>query len=126
MDHPRPSEAEIEILRVLWAHDACTVREVHAHISREREIGYTTTLKQMQRMLEKGLLVREPAGGKSHRYRSAVAQEALQERMLDRLVDNVFGASVSKLVMHALGRGKASEAEIEEIKKFLDQLDNQD
>lgn len=119
----QPTEAELEILQVLWLHQPCTVKLIHEEIGKLRDVGYTTTLKQMQRMLEKGLLSREAGTGKSHNYRATIAREAIQDNLFDRLVDNVFGASVSKLVMHALGKANTSKEEIEEIKKFLDDLD---
>ncbi len=125
MDLQRPSEAELEILQILWDHQPCPVRVVHEKISAKREVGYTTTLKQMQRMLEKGLLVRAEGKGKSHIYSAAIPADEMRGSLLNKLVENAFGNSVSHLVMHALGKQKPSRKEVEEIKKLLDELDSQ-
>ena len=123
MEEIRPSEAELEILQVLWRSQPCSVKTVHEVIGATRDVGYTTILKQMQRMLDKGLLERTSGSGKSHLYAAAVPREAVQASLFDRLVDNVFGASVSKVVMHALGKGKPSQQELDEIRRFMDNLD---
>ena len=123
MSTTSPSEAELEILQILWEHQPCTVKTVHEIISQKKTIGYTTALKQMQRMLEKGLVEREAGKGKSHVYKSALPKEETRSNLFDRLVENAFGNSVSKLVMHALGKSKPSKEELDEIKKFLDELD---
>lgn len=119
----KPSEAELEILQVLWEHQPCSVRLVHEKISAVRNVGYTTTLKQMQRMLDKSLVIREDGEGKSHIYRSAISAEKIKGNMFDGLLNKVFGNSVSDLVMHALGSGKTSEAELEKIRQFLGEID---
>ena len=119
----KPTDAELEILQVLWEQQPCSVKVVHEYISRQRDVGYTTTLKQMQRMLEKGLIRREPGKGKSYNYSAAESREATKGKLFDRLVENAFGNSVQDLMMHALGRGKASKDEIDAIRRFIDQLD---
>ncbi|MEL6560778.1 MAG: BlaI/MecI/CopY family transcriptional regulator [Bacteroidota bacterium] len=123
MDKVRPSEAELEILQVLWEYQPCSVKLVHEKISAARNVGYTTTLKQMQRMLDKSFVLREDGEGKSHVYRAAISAETIKGNMFDGLLNKVFGNSVSDLVMHALGSGKTSEAELEKIRQFLGEID---
>ena len=124
MDQQKPSEAELEILQILWQNQPCSVRVVHEKISLKREIGYTTTLKQMQRMLDKGLLTRTGGTGKSHNYSAAIPAEEMRGSLFDKLLEGAFGNSVGQLVMHALGKGEASKQEVEEIKKLLEDLEN--
>ena len=124
-DITKPSEAETAILHVLWDRAPCTVKTVHEALSGNRDVGYTTTLKQIQRLLDKGLVRREPGPGKSYLYRAAVSEEETKGRLFDRFVQTAFSNSVSDLVMHALGKGQPSEAEIAEIRKFLDKLDGE-
>ena len=118
----KPSEAETAILKILWEHQPCTVKTIHAIISQSKEVGYTTTLKQVQRLLDKGLLAREPGPGKSYMYRAVNSAEDTKSKLFDRFVETAFGNSVSDLVMHALGNGDPSEDEIKEIRAFLEQL----
>lgn len=120
---PKPTEAELEILQVLWQHGPSNVRFVNDLLNQKREVGYTTTLKWLQLMLDKGLVVRE-AGGKPHTYRPAVRQEETQSQLLDRFVEAAFGGSALKLVLSALGRGQASRAELDQIREVLKQLDD--
>ncbi len=119
----KPSEAETAILRVLWENQPCTVKTIHEIISASKEVGYTTTLKQVQRLLEKGLVAREPGPGKSFVYSAVNSAEDTQSKLFNRFVENTFGNSVSDLVMHALGKGEPSQAELDEIREFLKTLD---
>lgn len=121
----KPSEQELAILQVLWQQEAATVKEVNAALSRQRPTGYTTTLKLMQIMHEKGLATRttEGAKGRSHIYSAAVKESQINNHLLDNFIQRVFQGSTSKLVLRALGRDDASAEEIEEIRKYLDQLD---
>jgi len=121
----KPSAAETAILNVLWDRQPCSVKTVHDILSATKDVGYTTTLKQMQRLFEKGMVLREPGEGKSYNYRAAVAERETKTDLFDRFVETTFGNSVSDLVMHALGNEKTSEAEIEEIKKFIAKLDRE-
>lgn len=118
----KPTDAELEILHVLWTNGPSTVRQVHEELSQSRDIGYTTALKLMQIMHEKGLLHRNEAG-KSHTYSATVSKEATQRNLVDRFVETAFRGSASKLVMQVLGQHKASRAELDEIKKLLNQMD---
>ncbi len=120
--HPKPTDSELEILQHLWAHGPCTVREVNDALSSEKEVGYTTTLKLMQIMAEKGLVSRI-LEGKTHIYEACVTQENTQQVMLDRVANTVFGGSMSRLVMQALGGTKASSDELRQIREMLDKLE---
>lgn len=119
---PRPTEAELEILHVLWEHDACTVRDVHEVLHRRDGTGYTTALKMLQIMHEKGLVERD-ASQRAHVYRAAVSKERTQKRFLADLVKRVFDGSPSRLVLQALGDHRASREELREIRVLLNQLD---
>jgi len=119
----KPSEAETAILQVLWNSQPCTVKAVHETLSASKDVGYTTTLKQMQRLHEKGLVVRERGPGKSYLYSAAIPEDETKQHLFDRFVKTTFSDSVSELVMHALGEANPSDAEIDEIRKFIDELD---
>jgi BlaI family transcriptional regulator, penicillinase repressor len=119
----KPTESEMEILQILWEKGQCTVREVHEILEKSKESGYTTTLKLMQIMHEKGLVTRDTSA-KTHIYRSAVNQEKTQQHLVSKMIDNVFNGSAARLVMQALGNHSASKDEIDSIKKYLDQLSN--
>ncbi|MEM1320794.1 MAG: BlaI/MecI/CopY family transcriptional regulator [Bacteroidota bacterium] len=123
MPSAKPSEAELEILQVLWQHQPCSIKVIHEQISQLRDVGYTTTQKQVQRMLDKGLITRTAGKGKNYNYSAAEPAAVTKGKLLDRMVKNVFGDSVSELMMHALGKSKVSKAEIEDLKKLLNQLD---
>jgi predicted transcriptional regulator len=114
----RPTDAELDILRVLWARGPSTVRQVYDILSAEREFAYTTTLKLLQLMTEKGVTVREE-DGRVHRYRSAVAQEQTQQHLVRDLIERAFGGSPTQLVMQALAAKPASAEELEDIRRLL-------
>ncbi len=120
-----PTEAELEILQTLWQKQPRSVREVYEELSRKRDIGYTTVLKQMQRMYEDKGLLRRHKQGKLHLYEATITEQEVQENLLDRLVNNAFGGSSLRLVQRVLGRGKASQAEIEALQQWLDQQKKQ-
>jgi predicted transcriptional regulator len=115
---PRPTDAELAILRVLWDRGPSTVRQVHDVLSANREFAYTTTLKLLQLMTEKGVAVRQE-DGRVHLYRAAVAQEETQRHLIRDLVDRAFGGSPSRLVMQALAATPASAEELREIRRLL-------
>lgn len=119
----KPSEAETAILQILWEQQPCTVKTIHEQISAIKAVGYTTTLKQVQRLLDKGLVAREPGPGKSYLYRAVNSAEDTKSKLFDRFVETAFGNSVSDLVMHALGNGDPSDEELKQIKAFLENLD---
>jgi BlaI family transcriptional regulator, penicillinase repressor len=116
---PRPTEGELEILRVLWRRGPSTVREVQDDLVRDRQPGYTTVLKLLQIMAEKGLVSRDESG-RAHVYRAAAAEEETQSRLVDHLLDRAFGGSAAQLVMRALSSRPASAAELAEIRRLLD------
>lgn len=122
MTTPTPTPAELEILQVLWSCGEAKVQEVNDKLSEMKPVGYTTTLKTMQIMEQKGLLGRKK-DGKSHIYFPLAAQTDTQSSMLDKLLESVFGGSKSQLVMQLLGNKKVSKKELDEIKKFLDNME---
>ena len=117
----RPTESELEILQVLWKMGQATVRDVHEELAKTKVSGYTTTLKLMQIMDEKGLVVRDTSS-KTHVYRAAYTQEKAQSSALDKILSTVFEGSTSDLVIQALGHHKASKDEIDAIKNYLEQF----
>lgn len=122
-DLPCPTESELAILRVLWEQAPCSVREVHAAIAAEKPVGYTTVLKTLQIMFDKGLVKRDERQ-KAHRYRPAMAAPRMQKRLVDDLIDRAFGGAASQLVMHALSGRKASRKEVEELHSLLASLES--
>lgn len=119
---PTPTPVELEILQVLWLLGEAKVQVVNDKLSELKPVGYTTTLKTMQIMEQKGLLGRKK-DGKSHIYFPAIAQADTQRSMLERLLQSVFGGSKSQLIMHLLGNKKVSKKELDEIKVFLDSME---
>ncbi len=122
MDNYKPSDAELEILQIIWELEPVSVKDIHEVISKSKSVGYTTTLKQIQRMLEKDLLKREKVG-KSHLYASKINKEDTQHHLFDRLLNSVFKGSAMNLAMHALGKTKANADEIEMLRKMLDKME---
>lgn len=120
----KPTESELEILQVLWDKGQASVRDVHEELLKSKDAGYTTTLKLMQIMHEKGLVKRDDSI-KTHIYQAAVSKEKTQKHLLGKMIDTLFGGSPTQLVMQALGNHKASDIELEEIQKLLDNLKKQ-
>ncbi len=120
----KPTDAELQILHVLWQAGPATVRTVNEQLSQHRDIGYTTTLKLMQLMLEKGL-VRRDDEGRSHIYRAAVREQDTQGVLLDRFVETAFGGSALKLVLQALGHRRPAPDELAQIRRLLNDLEIQ-
>lgn len=116
---PRPTDAELDILRVLWERGPSTVRHVHEALA-ARETGYTTTLKLMQIMADKGLVTRDESS-RTHVYAARVSQETTQKQLLSDLVDRVFGGSAAELVLRALSSHDASDDELREIRRLIDE-----
>lgn len=118
----RPTEAELEILNVLWTQGPCSVKFVNTELQKKKEVGYTTTLKIMQIMTEKGLAVRDTSQ-KRHMYSAAIAREATQSTLLTRLSDLAFGGNNVQLAMRALGENHISPEELKDLRAFLDQME---
>ena len=120
----KPTESELEILQVLWQKGLASVRDVHEELSKTKEAGYTTTLKLMQIMNEKGLVKRDDSI-KTHIYQPAVSKEKTQKHMLGKMINTLFGGSATELVIQALGNHKATADELEEIQKLLTEMKSQ-
>jgi predicted transcriptional regulator len=121
---PRPTDAELAILRVLWERGESTVREVHTALAPVTAIGYTTVLKLMQIMTEKGLVVRDESE-RAHVYRPRLTEQKTQRQLVGDLLDRAFGGSASKLVVQALAARKADPEELAQIRQLLDELDEE-
>jgi len=121
---PRPTDAELAILRILWERGPSTVRQVHDILGQERTAAYTTALKLLQIMTEKGLVERDERD-RTHIYRARLSQETTQRQLVRDLVDRAFGGSSSKLVMQALATKRASAEELRDIRKAIDGARNE-
>ena len=122
----KPTESELEILQILWHKGIATVREVHEELSKTKDAGYTTTLKLMQIMHEKGIVKRDESL-RTHVYQSAVNKEKTQKHLLSKMIDSLFGGSSTQLILQALGSGeqKVSEEELDQIQTLLNNLKKQ-
>lgn len=117
----KPTESELEILQVLWKKGLATVREVHEDLAALKDAGYTTTLKLMQIMHEKGLVKRDDSM-RTHVYQAAVSKEKTQKHLLGKMIDSLFGGSSTQLVIQALGEHKATEEELAKIQEMINSL----
>lgn len=120
----KPTDAELAILQVLWRLGPCTVREINDELSKGKEVGYTTTLKLMQIMTEKKLLIRD-SSSRTHIYAANVTEDETQKKLVDRLLNTAFGGSAMKLVMQALGNKKSKPEDIQQIRDLLDELEKE-
>ena len=118
----KPTESELEILQVLWVKGTASVRDVHEELSKTKEAGYTTTLKLMQIMHDKGLVERDTSS-RTHKYKPLITHAHTSQGILQTLIDTVFNGSTSQLVMQALSNKSSSKEEIKKIKEYLDQLE---
>jgi len=119
---PRPTQAELELLRVLWDHGPSSVREVQQHLAGARASGYTTVLKTLQIMAGKGLVARDETD-RSHVYRAALARETTQRQLVTDLLERAFGGSASQLIQQALATRPASPQEMREIRRLLERAE---
>lgn len=119
---PRPTQSELEILAVLWDAGSATVREVQQALDARRPTGYTTALKLLQIMTEKGL-VRRDERERAHRYAPKLPREKTEQQMVGDLLDRAFGGSASRLVMRALSSRQATPEELERIRTLLDEIE---
>ncbi|HWD38447.1 MAG TPA: BlaI/MecI/CopY family transcriptional regulator [Fimbriimonas sp.] len=118
----RPTNSELEILTVLWRRGPSSVREVHEELNARKQTGYTTVLKLLQIMAEKGLVTRDEES-RAHIYTAKSAQSETQTNLVQDLVERAFGGSAHQLAMHALGSKKASPEELAEIRRLLDEME---
>ncbi len=118
----KPTEVELQILGVLWARGPSTVREVHNALEDDRDTGYSTTLKMMQIMTEKGLLLKDDSQ-RPQVYRPAMSQEQAQMQFVDDLIQRVFGGSADKLILRAINSRHVSRKDLEQIRKLLKKLE---
>jgi BlaI family transcriptional regulator, penicillinase repressor len=116
---PRPTEAELELLRILWEKEPATVRDIYDALNHEKAAGYTTVLKLLQIMTAKGLVVRDEAN-RAHVYRATFSQDAMQSRILKDLSLRLFSGSAAQLALHALSMEPATETDLEEIRALLE------
>jgi predicted transcriptional regulator len=121
---PRPTDAELEILKVLWRRGPSTVREVFETLGESKTTGYTTVLKFMQIMAEKGLVVRDESE-RAHRYEPAAPEDETQRRLVGDLLRKAFDGSAKKLVLQALSTERATADELGEIRRLLDELEKE-
>lgn len=118
----RPTEAELEILQVLWKFAPCTVRFIHDKLKQKKQVRYTTTLKILQNMYEKKMVARDESS-RSHLYQPLLKEGETQQLLLKRFTQTAFEGSAMKLVMQALGNHRASKEEISEIRRLLDKIE---
>jgi BlaI family transcriptional regulator, penicillinase repressor len=118
----KPTDAELEILQVLWQNGPTTVRFVNDELNKTKEVGYTTTLKIMQLMTEKNM-VRRDESSRSHVYEALLKEEATQQHLLNKFLDSTFRGSASKLVMQALGNHQTTPEELNQIRDLLNKLE---
>jgi BlaI family penicillinase repressor len=116
---PRPTESELELLRILWENEPATVREIYDTLNEERLSGYTTVLKLLQIMTSKGLVVRDEAN-RAHVYRAAISQNDMQSKILKDLSQRLFSGSAAQLALHALAMEPASQNELDEIRALIE------
>ena len=119
---PRPTDAELEILRVLWNRGPSTVRDVYEELKRDKDVGYTTVLKFMQIMVEKGLLNRDESQMK-HVYSAAQEENKTKSMLLDRFIESIYNGSASSLMMQLLGNKKTSKKELDAIRELLNKME---
>lgn len=119
----RPTNSELEILNVLWRRGPCSVRDVHEDLNEKRPTGYTTVLKQMQIMAEKGLVTRNESN-RAHIYAASRGEADMQRSLLEDFADRVFGGSAYKLALHAIGTKTVSKDELAELRSLLDRLED--
>src|ERR1700744_4992545 len=118
----KPTESELEILQIIWEKGQCSVRDVHDVLEKTKDAGYTTTLKLMQIMHDKGLVERDTTA-KTHLYKALITREQAQNTALDKIISTVFKGSASQLIMQALSSKKSSKEELDMIKDYLNKLE---
>ncbi len=124
IDSSAPTNSELEILDILWQIAPATAREVHNELGKTKKTGYTTTLKIIQNMFEKGMLSREPKG-QTHIYSPTLSRETVQQSMLGGFVNRVFGGSAKRMILQALGNEQPDAKELEEIKRMIERIEKE-
>ncbi|MFO7903865.1 MAG: BlaI/MecI/CopY family transcriptional regulator [Pirellulaceae bacterium] len=119
---PQPTEVELHILRILWEHGDLTARQIHNHLTKDRETNYSTTVKMLSVMLHKGLIQRNQSV-RPQLFRAAATQKRTQQRILKDVIQKVYNGSAGSLVLHALESKKASPEELAEIRRLLNELE---
>lgn len=117
-----PTESELEILQVLWENGPSSVREVNEVLNESREVGYTTTLKIMQIMNDKGLVSRDTSS-RTHIYHALATEKDTQKNLLDSFIEKTYRGSAMRMIMQALGQQDASRKELDDLKKVIDQIE---
>lgn len=125
MEKIQPTDSELQILKVLWSKGECTVRQINEKLNEQREVGYTTTLKLMQIMHEKGLVERDTST-RTHIYKALATQQKTQQSLMNKIIDQAFSGSPMKLVLQALGNHSASQDELDEIKALIQKIENKE
>ncbi len=120
----KPTDSELEILQVIWLHGPVSVRFINDELNRKKQVGYTTTLKHMQIMTEKGLLMRTEEGRK-HIYNVVLKEKETKNLLLDKFVKTAFGGSAMDLVMQALGNHQTTADELEDLKALIDKIERE-
>jgi len=118
----QPTAVELEILRILWEIEPCPVRDIHARLSEAKGTNYSTTVKMLSVMLNKGLVTRNEKAT-PHLYRAAITRNKAAKKFLGELVEKIYDGSVMSLVLQALSSGKVSKNEIDEVRKLLDEME---
>ncbi len=121
-NYPNPTEAELEILQIIWQHESCTVKTVNEAVQTKRDVGYTTTLKLMQIMYEKGLLIRDDSS-RTHIYKANASIDKTRGQLLNNFVNNAFQGAAMQLVIQALGTHDATQQELDEIKELIKKIE---
>jgi len=116
----QPTESQIEILQVLREHEPATVRFIHDKLSEKKDVQYTTTLKQIQRMTERGM-VRSEKEGRSYLYTTLIKESQVKKSLINRLVDGAFNGSAIELALHALGQSKPTSEELDQLRSWLEE-----
>ena len=125
MSFYKPTDSELEILQILWEHGPSSVRFVHDILAEEKSVGYTTTLKIMQIMADKGIVKRDTSS-RTHIYEAAINEEQTQKQLLDKFVEGTFRGSAMKMVLSALGNNKASKEELAAIKDLIKKIEEEE
>ena len=120
----KPTESELEILQIIWQHGPSPVRFINDELNRKKQVGYTTTLKLMQIMIDKGLLKRKEDGRK-HIYSAVIQAQETRNLLLGKFLESTFEGSAMKLVMQALGNHNASPSELQELKELIEKIENE-